>query len=95
MTMTPEHRKHLEDTRESYQRAVDGVSGMLGDDPASVIEENARYRKALEYIAHFDREYLDLCATIHHDMNGVARKALLPDAPHVFGKWDEIYPVKK
>lgn len=33
-------------------------------------------RKALEYIAHFDRAALDGAATLHYDMNGVARKAL-------------------
>lgn len=94
MTMTLEHRKHLEDTREGYQRATDGINAMLGEEPDKLREENARYRKALEYIAHFNRENLDLCATMHFEMNGIARRALLPDAPHVFGQWADIYPVK-
>jgi hypothetical protein len=33
-------------------------------------------RNALEYIAHFDRAALDGAATLHYNMNGVARKAL-------------------
>ena len=67
---------------------------MTDQEQAKLREENARYRMALEYIAHFNREQLDLCATMHFDMNGIARRALMPDARHVLGKWDDIYPAK-
>jgi len=39
--------------------------------------ENERLRSVLEQIASFDRRALDMAKTLHYDMNGWAKRALL------------------
>lgn len=50
---------------------------------ASVTAERDWMKAALEWIAHFDDEYLKTAATLHWDMNGIAKSAL---TAHAAGK---------
>lgn len=49
----------------------------------TALDENARMREALEWIAHFDRAYLDQAKTLHYDLVGRAQQALAALLPEV------------